>query len=297
MTHESAKYLWNAGQLRERQSIARWSFGHANELPVAMGLTIPRGWWCGFFLSRRFVFDEEQDGDVDFVAGPMRYSFSDEELADRLRAARSQDPHGFEELRVHWKAGQEGYVVWPPEVGEIVACEIKTSWFDTQWHRTHESSGAGIELLGQMDVSRQRGINKVAFLHIGVTKPTEERVETWEASSRQLNIAMNSFPNAFPNTEIAYGHFRAGMAATYDGLESVAGTHTHIITERHPEQINPITEQRWHKQLQARLAELPKPKYINIFIHECPKCQKWRHGASPDPADQPCICGANPSDQ
>jgi len=296
MIHESANYLWNAGQLRERHSIARWSFGHANELPMAIGFTLPRGWWCGFFLSRRFIFDETQNGDVDFVAGPMRYSFSDEELIDRLRAARSQDPRGFEELRVHLKAGQDGHVVWPPDVAEIVACKIKTSWFDTQWHRTHESAGARTELLGQMDISRQRGINRVAFLHIGVTKPTEERVETWKASSQQLDMAMSSFPNAFPDTEIAYGHLKAGMAATCDGLESMAGTHTYITIERSPGLINPIIEQRWHKQLRARLAELPQPGYLNIFIHECPKCWKWRHGSSPDPAQQPCICGASPLD-
>ena len=296
MIYEATNYLWNAGQLRERQAIARWSFGHANELPVALGLTLPRGWWCGFFLSRRFIFDELQDGDVDFIAGPMRYSFSDEELKDRLSVARSRDPRGFEELRVHWQAGQDGQVVWPPDVGEVVACEIKASWFDTRWHRTHESAGAKAELLGQLDISRQRGVNRVAFLHIGVTKPTEERTEPWKAANQQLDTAMSSFPDTFPDTNIAYGHFKAGMAATYDGLESVAGTHTYITVERSPGLLNPIVEQRWHRQLQARLAELPQPKYINIFIHECPKCQKWRHGAAPDPAQQPCACGGGPID-
>ncbi len=282
-------HLWNAGQVREREATLRWSFGHANELPKHLGLHPPRGWWCGFFISRD-IFGGRTDGDVDFLAGPMRYTFGDDELHARLAEARSRDPR-FGELRFHYDAGQAGQVAWPPEIREVVACEIKASWFsDGKWRRTH--AGAHAEILGQMNYLRECGINRVALLHLGVTKPTEERVETWRAAIEQLDGAMPLFPDVFPAAAVPYGHLRAVMAATHDGPESRAGAHEGITVLRVPGLINPIVERPWHRKLQARLAELPRPKYINTFIQECSNCRSWRHSSSPDGDGQPCGCGS-----
>jgi hypothetical protein len=234
------------------------------------------------------VFGGRENGDVDFLAGPTRYEFSDDELSAMLVAARERDPQ-FGELRFHYEAGRAGHVVWPPEVREVVACEFKASWFsDGTWRRTH--SGAHAKILGQMNFLRERGVNRVAFLHLGATKPTDERLETWRAASEQLTRAVESFPDVFPNTEIEYGHFRAIMAATHDGPESRAGAHEGITVLRWPGLINPIIEQPWHRELQARLAALPRPKYLNTFVHECAPCRRWRHSSSPDPFVEPCQC-------
>jgi hypothetical protein len=80
----------------------------------------------------------------------------------------------------------------------------------------------------------------------------------WRASLEQLTSAVESFPDVFPDTEVAYGHFRAVMAATHDGPESRAGAHEGVIVLRPPGLINPIVERPWHRGLQARLAELPR---------------------------------------
>ena len=209
MRSEPITHLWNAGETREKGAIARWSFGHAHDLPVNLGLVPPRGWWCGFFLSRD-LFGEREDGDVDFIAGPTAYSYSAEELAAKLKAARDTDPQ-LGEARFHLRAGQEGLVVWPPEIKEVVACEIKASHFsEGAWRHTHANQQR--KILGQMNFLRKHGVNRVAFLHLGATKPTDELIETWRAADKQLTIAAESFPDAFPKTDVSYGYFRAVMA-------------------------------------------------------------------------------------
>jgi hypothetical protein len=277
---------------REREATLSWSFGHANELPNHLGLQLPRGWWCAFFLLRSDVFGGKADGDIDFLAGPTRYSFGDEELAARLAVARAKDPQ-FGEARFHYQAGREGLVVWPPEVQEVVACEIKASCFaDGKWKQTHSSSGARAGIRKQLKLLYDYGVNRVALLHLGVTKPTDERIETWRAALAQLASAVESFPDVFPNTDVEYGHLRAVMAATHDGPESRAGAHAGVTALRPPGLINPIIERPWHRRLRARLAELPQPMYLNTFIQECSRCRRWRHSSSPDVASEPCVCVA-----
>jgi hypothetical protein len=58
-------------------------YGHCEELFSAIGL--PEGWWCGLFLSRRHVFDEDIDGDVDIIAGLSSVAF-------RMKSSKSASP-------------------------------------------------------------------------------------------------------------------------------------------------------------------------------------------------------------
>lgn len=282
-------YLWDAAKMREKGALARWSVGHANELPGVLGLRRPRGWWCGLFLSRDLLFDRPLDGDVDFIAGPMRYTLAGEEVEERLQAARAIDPRWGDQL-CHFEMGREGLVAWPPDVKEVVACEVKASYFDGEWHRTHSKAQA--KIMGQMGLLREHGVNRVALLHIGVTRPTEERVNTWTAAQGELGRAVTSFPEVSFSTKFEYGHFQAVMAATHDGLEDSAGAHAGLIVVREPGLVNPIVERSWHSPLRARLDALPRPKGLNTFILEFERCRQWRHSSSPDPLHQPCCCGA-----
>jgi hypothetical protein len=56
-------HLYDAGLDRERFAVRRWMEFSGLSLFPALGIT--GGWWSGLFLSRRKVFGEAIEGDVD----------------------------------------------------------------------------------------------------------------------------------------------------------------------------------------------------------------------------------------
>jgi hypothetical protein len=272
--------------------MARWLFGHARDLPVTLGL---RGsWWCGLFLSRSLLFnDEARNGDVDFIAGPLKYDLTEEQWESRIRVEerkRRFEPRmpGYAVAAAHMEAGKDGCVAWPPTINYVVAVEAKASHHDLVWKRTH--TGARAETLGQLEYLRRQGVNRAAFLHIGAIAPPASDLDSWDVAGRNLSVTERSFPVAFEDEENhGYGYYRALMAAVPGHHEAFAGAHGPLREIRQARLLNPVMEQSWHAHLRARLGAMGRPNYHRTYVLECPSCQAWQFSGSSDPAAQHCV--------
>lgn len=282
-----SRHLSDLGQLRERTAVIRWMLGHARDLVRKMGLE--KGWWCGINLPRRGIFGGNEQGDVDLIAGPLSYTFSDEELAERIRKALLVDVFG--EYRAHHEAGMAGCVDWPPRVEHVVACEVKASYFDgAGWKATH--IGERARVLGQLDLLRERGVNRVSFLHLGSTTPRGE-TDVREIARELDAAAWPTFPQVFrPEEHPDYGYFRAMMGAQEGMTEEFSGVHDGLVVSQLP-RIFERGPQAWHGELARRLAELPRPTCWSVFVVSCEQCGRWRHALNTREVESSCSCASS----
>jgi hypothetical protein len=291
------RYLGQLGTLRERAAVARWMYSHAEEIPRFLGL--PNGWWCGLFLQRADLFGDRCDGDVDFIAGPLRYTFSDDEWEARVWAELRKRPFNtavpyYHLIAAHAQAGQDGCVDWPPRIDYVVAGEVKASHHDGRtWKATHENER--VRIGGQLRYLDQRGVNRAAFLHVGATAPPESPDGSWDAASQHLAVARASFPDAFDAEALpGFGCIRAIMAGVPGHNEARAGVHSPLIEWAPARLLNPVVERVWHSTLHERLASLPRPNYLRTWILACPSCAHWQLAALPDPSGMHCgSCGGS----
>jgi hypothetical protein len=283
-----SRYLSDLGPERERVAIERWCFGHFPDLLAAVGLR--RGWWFGFGLRRRDVFGVG-DGDVDIVAGPIELTWSPKERKEIVREQAAR----YQPRRVSWlrslallRAGELGFVDWPPRIGFVAAIEVKASFFNgRKWKRTHE--GERDEIRGQLDLLHDHGVNSVSFLHLASTTPAGVIGRSWHAAADRIDLANQiGFPDVF-NPDGRTGILRAFMAAIPEGTEDMDGIHEGLTTIA-PPVCSPIGEQPWHANLRRRLGELPKPTYFRTSILPCGDCDRWRLAGAPRTADFPCGC-------
>ncbi|HVV51985.1 MAG TPA: hypothetical protein VHO06_20110 [Polyangia bacterium] len=272
-----ARYLSDLGPDRERVAIDRWCLGHFPELLAAVGLR--RGWWVGFGLGRREVFDEG-DGDVDILAGPMEMTWSQRDRKDIVREQAAKYPR----YPTSWlrnlallRAGELGLVEWPPKIGFVAAIEAKASYFDGEtWKRRHDSRGERAELRGQVDLLHDHGINSVSFLHIASTTPAGTPGHSWVPAADRMDLANRiGFPNAF-EPDGRTGVLRAFMAAIPEGTEDMDGIHEGL-TILHPPAHRTVEARPWHARLHARLADLPRPSYFRTTVVPCATCRRWMH--------------------
>jgi hypothetical protein len=150
MRHQ--RYVYGLRQNREKVAAARWLFRLRNaDLLDALGVREPLR-WCGLFLPRREIFGEDFDGDVDILAGPLESVFTKKELdqpiADHIPSVGVSLPRPETRHEVLQKVIKPGEIRWPPRLRNVVACETKVSWFDTDsetWERTHQAEGGEVK--------------------------------------------------------------------------------------------------------------------------------------------------------
>jgi len=281
MLDRSPLHLCDLGEEREAFAIERWMFGHTEQTMTALGL--PVGWWRGCFLRRRDIFGDDADGDVDLIAGPLVYeNMTSAEWTARVDAERAKVGDDFAVAYAHAKAGDEGRVEWPPTVEEVIACEVKASYFDgeqDEWKRTH--AGRQARTLGQLDYLRDKGVNRISLLHLASTRPPRHTAETWQAAIDEAERAWPRFPLLVDPAHLkGYGYHRAFLSAIPEGTEGSAGVHYGISTIASPALVNAVEPRAWHETLRARLAKMPRPKYVRTSVSTCWNCGSWQHSSS-----------------
>lgn len=284
-----------AGEGREDFALRRWLHvaGRA-ELPVAFG------WdaccWIGVGLSRAAVFDEHVDGDVDLVLGRMRWDVTPAERDAYLARARAEASLLAPEENIQYfaamKAATEGRLTWN-EMEPLIGIEVKASWYDTtsaRWKRTHGSSGAIQEILGNLTMLRDRGFDRVALLHLAATAPRVTDVQPWFQASRDLAEAeaVADETNAFPLPLDAgrldgAAYLTATIGAVPGTTEEYAGVGGRLELRVTGGPCAPGPGAGWKRKLLARLAALGRPRFPPpVFVLECPECQSWFLSGWPD---------------
>lgn len=269
------RHLWKLAQDRESEALRRWLLIYCRELLEVLGLR--DGWWCGLFLPRHAIFGDGDQGDVDLLAGPIRYTMSQEDWDQLLR--NKEREHGSDHAihYAHEAASAEGLIEWPPTIEFVAACEVKASYFDgAVWKRTHRSSAGKREIVAQLDYLRGKGVNVVSFLHLAVTTPIDRGVDGVSADTRVLDLAGPTFPRVFdPSKRPGYGYIRSLIAAVTDGEEDMHGARQTDL-QQPPSLVNALERRPWHTNLRARLAEVQAPTFLRTFIVQCPRCGQWR---------------------
>lgn len=274
------------GRDRERLQLEEWAFGNGRDFLESLGLT--GGWWCALNMPRRELFDERSGGDVDLLAGPLGLRISEHEfrlmVADASRAAPSRPP------RMHVnaalvRAGTEGMVQWPPNIGYTIGVEVKASYYDGEkWKASH--TGEKEKLLGSLRMRRTLGINQVVLMHLGVVVP----MTSVDDMDRMAEEAGRSFPLIFEGNEVEpagyYRHLMTGVERAGNMVWGAEGG-SWIC---YPEQ-DVLRCQPWHQTLKERFAALPRPEFFRTYIVRCRSCGQWRHSHSANSAGLSCSCG------
>jgi hypothetical protein len=274
------------GHTRETLLFAEWASASGRDFLGSLGLT--GGWWCALNLPRSEVFEESSSGDIDVLAGPLALTINAHELYLMARDVRREKPHYTAGMLVNAaliRAGREGAIQWPPEIGYTIGIEVKTSHYDGRtWKAQH--TGERAKILGALDERSALGINDLTFMHLGIVKPTTSAPEM----DAMFADAGSSFPAVFEPADLGeHGYYRHLLAGVEQGDRTVwgglGGGWLHLSTPR------PYRPQPWHESLKARLGLLPPPTFFRTFIVRCDACGKWRHSADADASGMVCECG------
>ena len=274
------------GHTREPMLFAAWASANVTEFLASLGLTA--GWWCALNLPRRDVFDESSSGDIDVLAGPIELKISARDLYLMARDERRAKPHYTSGMAVNAaliRVGREGLIKWPPEVGYTVGVEVKASHYDGRgWKAQHIDEHAKIR--GALDDRRERGINDLTFMHLGIVTPATSA----EHMDQMFAAAGTSFPAVFDGRDLGdYGYYRYLLAGVERDNRTIwGGLGGGWVQESTP---RPYRPKPWHENLEARLAALPPPQFFRTFIVRCAACGTWRHSADADPSGMTCHCG------
>ena len=274
------------GHSREPMLFANWASANVTEFLASLGLTA--GWWCALNLPRSEVFDEPSSGDIDVLAGPIELKIGARELNLMAREERRAKPHYSSGMAVNAaliRVGREGLIKWPPEVGYTVGVEVKASYYDGLiWKAQHVEKGT--KILGALRQRRDRGINDLTFMHLGIVRPATSA----EHMDEMFAAAGASFPTVFDGPDLGeYGYYRYLLAGVERDNRTIwgglGGGWVRASTPR------PYRPQPWHTNLEARLGTLPPPHFFRTFIVRCAACGTWRHAADADPSGMRCQCG------
>lgn len=283
-------HIFNMGMEREQTAVSRWlslPFA-ADQLMYQLGLS---SFWCGLFLPRKEIFgDSTLDGDVDILGGPLEFDLTKEEWQQNIKKESLNwplhTPQSFIVSMAIRRAAEEGFICWPPKMNTVVACETKASWFDpatSKWKATHTGEAKGVK--GQLQLLLNKGIDRVTFLHIGATKPTDQDIMSpwWQALS---NVAAgdNIFPPVYcPKEMPTCGYFTAVLGAVPFAMEDHSGAGG-MLRIHQPCSVNLVPNANgWRTQLQNRLAQIPRPTSPTVFITNGTNCGKWEFsGTCPD---------------
>jgi hypothetical protein len=285
------------GQGREHVAIERIMFVHCSQLLDLLGF--PFGWWCGVELPRADLFGDDDDGDVDLVAGPLEFSFDSNEWTRRLNAEAAgyplTMPHGAIVTLTASKAVEEGHVVWPPSMDFIAGVEVKArKYTGGEWRPTYTGPKRNA-VIGQLQALLERGMDVVTSFNICSTEPrTEPGTDTWLAAGAEARAALDAARPIFTPDELpGCGYAISVFGAVPQDSDGYAGA---IISPRFLRtpirNIRPDAERTWRARLRARLATMPKPRFIRSFILHCKRCGEWRHAPNATQEWNPCPCGA-----
>jgi hypothetical protein len=273
------------GHDRERYQLEDWVVGNGRDFLASLGLR--GGWWCAVNLPRHELFDEQSSGDVDLLAGPLGLRISPREFYLMVRDARRASPHGTSGMHVNaalFRAGANGLVQWPPDVGYTLAVEVKASHFDGEkWKSSHVAEKQ--KILGALRKRRALGVNDVIFVHLAVVVPTKDV----DDMDRLFKLAGGSFPLVLEGADLNgagyYRHLMAGMERDGQMVWGAQGGGWLSVPEE-----SPFTPQGWHQTLQERLANLPRPDFFRTFVIRCQACGRWTHSSSGGWNGRLCEC-------
>jgi hypothetical protein len=279
---------------REPTGLSRWLEIYMPSLLGALGIAGPS--WCGLSLPRKDVLDLELDGDIDIIAGPLEFDVGPGEWQKRLDEESRRMPlamaHHLVEEQCVVRAAKDGLIRWPPRLDHLAGCEAKVSWFDSDqdaWHATH--MGESRRVKGQLKVLLRYGFDRVAFLHLGATKPrTLEAVNPWLLASHDAATAQRTFELLFPPSELPQcGYFQAVVGSIPFRTEDTAGAGGRLVVHQ-PCSATDGTPQQWRARFLDQLSELPRPKMCRSYVRACAKCGRWTllSFAGPAPCDS---CG------
>jgi hypothetical protein len=267
---------------REDTMIRRWLGGAigADQLLGLLGVTGLR--WCALNLPRCDLLPDAPAGDIDVVAGPMEFDFDETEFTLRVNREKeglplAAQPSWAYDFAVR-RACAEGHLVWPPRVDEIVACEVKASWYhptEKKWKATHARKGTRVK--GQLRLLLDNGFNRVAFLHIGVTKPRDEaNPSPWFRAARDASVAEHQMKLVYDPADLPdCGYFRCVVGAVAAATEEKAAAEA-PLTVIQPCRSRPQgSDVRLKGRLRDRLELLPRPRVPQVFVQTCPKCERW----------------------
>lgn len=288
---------FDAREARERLLTLRWLDRNGGELLRNLGLRGP--FWCGLFLPRKLVFgDASLQGDVDLIAGPMPWRMTSEEF-ERQRRAVARDfplatpPESIDAFAC-MRAAAEGLLTWPPPLETLVACEIKASWYEPEtgtWKRTHSGDVAGIN--GQLRLLAERGIERVALLHLGVTKPRPVAgaagFEAWAAAGADARKAQAAFRGIVPEDSFI-GSFSSTIGALAFATEESAGAETELEIMRAPcdNPRSPTSDRGWrdsNRGLRSLFRFVPRATATSVYLTYCVTCDEYRVGGLPSFTD------------
>lgn len=289
---ERVPLLWRMGEQREDTAIRRFlsrhfhDFLHAAGIPP-LGMGERRAWgvgWCALNLPRRFVFQDDMDGDVDILAGPLEPAFGaddlmahERELADRLGA--DAHPSWAMNLAFDDLLARRG-VVWPPTDQTIVAVEAKASWFSPEAHdaaqagRAHAPQngwkathlGEHKRVLGQLEVLAAKGIDAVSFLHLAATKPREHlAANPWFIASDDAAVATDCMKRVFDPAGTPFGYFVSVSGAVPHKTEERAGAGGELQVRQLPARVDGARGV-WREAFWKSLSTLPPPRSRSPII-------------------------------
>lgn len=259
-------------------ALRRWLPLFGADLMAALGL--PDLWWCGLNLPRSELFGSG-NGDVDVIAGPLEFSLSATEWDVRVRAeqqAWGHDSHpSWWRLGAAHRAAEQGLLRWPPCMDTVVGCEVKASWFSARtmgWKATHAREGR--RTAGQLRLLLERGLNRVALLHLGVTEPYDHpSANPWMAAAILADHAMTSMPRLIDHADLPEaGDFKALIGAVGHKMESEAGAGGRLVVLQ-AAQVNHRLPLSWRNTLQAGLARCSAPRTFRTFVQTCCHCRGW----------------------
>lgn len=296
------RFIYELGQSREPTGLARWLYPFkTGELLWQAGLKTP-WWWCGLGLPRKMILGPQYDGDVDILAGPTQLYGRDGTPISSIGGLESTGLRGDDRRRTLYEHALHAIrsgaltVGWPPGVSDVVACEVKVSWYDADSRKikcTHAAEGPRIK--GQLKVLLSQGINRVSFLHLVAAKPRGSM--TWGSSQPLADAedaakALRLQASIYDPAELpACGYITAAIGADSEKTELwSAGTVGPRALQAPAENVSSGTGGKWRAALTKALARCEAPRAPQCYVLACRACTRWKTTVSL--IDATCGCGA-----
>lgn len=293
------RHLYEAGQDRERLAVMRWLSVGADHLLAVLGLAGPA--WCALNVPRSEVFEDGADGDVDLLAGPIEFDITDSEWDKRFQSEARHWPLATHRSRIIemalLRACEESRMVWPPRMETVVACEAKASWFEPEaGHLKVTHAGEARRVQGQLRLLLDRGVDRVAFLHVGATKPREGTdINLWFQASidaGDAQAALDQLDLLFTPADLpSCGYFRTVLGAVCVDFEdrSGAGGLVKTLSPVSPNPAAATASREWRDRLRQRLAACGPVPTPRVFITCCARCGRWTASGLPT---ERCLCNS-----
>lgn len=289
---------------REQTAFYRWIELNADDLMAALGVQQP--YWFGLFLDRKDVFDEDIQGDIDFLGGPLEWTLGEDEfqayLKSEAEAGDPAKPFARNHAMAVARAVKGGGLHWPSTPGTVVAGELKVSWFDAErqfmkprdirkrrargetvvpgkWKGVHREKGARAK--DELQILLDHGFHRVTFLHLGVTRArSAPTINPWFQALADADNAESKMARLFePSEKPDSGFMTAVLGAVAHKHEGHAGAGGRLRVIQEPKE-NPI-EPTWLEHLTEKLQGLSAPPSTRAFVRPCPTCECWHALASP----------------